>query len=132
MSTNTLSSIKSAFCLLKRKLKYRLYQRVSTLFPAGHFYSPVVDPVDIKLRDAQIWHGHDEMPGINWDVQSQRELLNNVFKNYAAGINYPIRQEANEVGYYYENDQFPVLDAEVLYCMLCHFKPKRMIEIGST
>lgn len=119
------------FSKLKRKLKYHLYNRVSTLFPAGHFYSPVVDPVDIKSREAQIWHGRDEMPGILWNVSNQLDLLNNVFRNYTAGINYPVKKTENEVGYYYNNDQFPVLDAEVLYCMLCHCQPRHMIEIGS-
>ncbi len=123
--------INSVLGLLKRKLKYRLYSRVSSLFPAGHFYSPVVDPVDMKLRETQIWHGRDEMPGIQWDEKSQLDLLNNVFRNYTTSIHYPVKKPANEVGYYYENDQFPVLDAEVLYCMLCHYQPKHMIEIGS-
>lgn len=117
--------------LLVRKAKYRLYHRVSTLYPAGHFYSPIVDPVDMKSRESQIWHGRDEMPGIQWNVTSQLDLLNNVFGKYTSGINYPVKKSANEVGYYYANDQFPVLDAEVLYCMLCHYQPKHMIEIGS-
>lgn len=125
------AAISSLFGSFKRKLKYRLYHRVSTLFPAGHFYSPTVDPVDIKSREGQIWHGRDEMPGIQWNATNQLDLLNNVFRNYTADIHYPIKKSADEVGYYYSNDQFPVLDAEVLYCMLCHYQPKHMIEIGS-
>lgn len=116
--------------LLGRKAKYRIYNRVSTLFPAGHFYSPVVDPVDMQSREEQIWHGRDEMPGIVWNAENQLDLLN-IFRIYTADINYPVKKSAGEVGYHYDNDQFPVLDAEVLYCMLCYFKPKHMIEIGS-
>ena len=117
--------------LLVRKAKYRLFNRVSTLYPVGHFYSPIVDPVDIKLREGSIWHGRDEMPGIQWSAASQLELLDDVFKNYTADINYPVKKPSGRVSYYYDNDQFPGLDAEVLYCMLRHYQPKHMIEIGS-
>lgn len=116
---------------LIRKAKYRLYDRVSTLFPGGHFYSPIVDPRDMQSREKDIWKTDDAMPGVNWPVQSQLELLTDVFAKYAGTIDYPVEKNPDSVGYYYQNDQFPVLDAEVLYCMLSHYRPQKMIEIGS-
>lgn len=126
-----LKKIKTVVNLIKQKGKYRLYSRVSTLFPGGHFYSPIVDPVELEKRAGQIWNGQDSMPGIDWRVAQQLELLGTVFDKWVSGINYPEQQERGRLSYFYRNDQFPVLDAEVLYCMLCHFQPKRMIEVGS-
>jgi hypothetical protein len=91
----------------------------------------VNDPAELATRQGQIWHGRDEMAGVRWNASQQLDLLQNALKGYVAEIDYPVQQPKTGIGYYYNNDQFPVLDAEVLYCMLCHFQPKRMIEIGS-
>jgi hypothetical protein len=130
-SSGILARLLSSFGKLKSKARYRLYDRVSTLYPAGHFYSPVNNPDELALRQGQIWHVRDEMPGVQWLAQQQLNLLQSAFKKYAAEIDYPMEPLATGVGYYYNNDQYPMLDAEVLHCMLCHFRPKRMVEIGS-
>lgn len=131
INSTMLARLATLFGKFQSKAKYRLYNRVSTLYPAGHFYSPVVDSEELAARQEKIWHGRDEMPGVEWNARQQLGLLQNVFKEYAAEIVYPMDPPATGIGYYYNNDQFPMLDAEVLYCMLCHFQPKRMIEIGS-
>jgi Methyltransferase domain len=103
---------------------------IQLLFPIGHFYSPIADPVDIRAREEKIWMSVDEMPGINLNVSGQLKLLSQL-KPYTASINYPVEQPEDSTTYFYQNDQFPVLDAEFLYAALCHFKPRSMIEVGS-
>lgn len=126
-----LKRIKSIVGLLKRKANYRVYNKIHTLFPGGHFYSPIVDPADLKEREQSVWLNQDTMCGIDLHSDRQLELLNNAFRSWSASISYPIEQKLGSVGYFYNNDQFPALDAEVLYCMLCHIQPKHMIEVGS-
>ena len=101
------------------------------LFPPGHFYSPIPDLVEIKLREGEIWATHRELPAINWNEQGQVSLLQNIFPQYVQDINFSVSPPENGAVYYYQNDQFPALDAEVLYCILRYFRPARMIEIGS-
>jgi hypothetical protein len=103
---------------------------ISLLFPIGHFYSPIADPIDIRARENRIWMQNDYMPGIDLSIQDQMSLLRK-FKPYTSSINYPAEQPENPITYFYENDQYPVLDAEFLYAALCHFRPKSMIEVGS-
>jgi hypothetical protein len=103
---------------------------ISLLFPIGHFYSPIADPVDITARADKIWNNADAMQGIDLNIPKQLELLEQL-KPYPATIDYPIENNGDEKSYFYKNDQYPVLDAEFLYAALCHFKPKTVIEIGS-
>jgi hypothetical protein len=102
---------------------------IQLLFPVGHFYSPIADPVDIRARKRRIWKRVDEMPGIHLCISDQMMLLRQL-KSYTASINYPVEQPKDLTSYFYGNDQFPVLDAEFLYAVLCHFRPKSMIEVG--
>lgn len=101
------------------------------LFPPGHFYSPIADLEEIKLRQDCIWRPSRDMAGIKWNEAEQLALLSEGFKPYMADIRFPVEQSADPATYFYRNDQFPALDAEVLYCILRHFKPARMIEVGS-
>jgi predicted O-methyltransferase YrrM len=116
-----------------RKLRSAAYNAVADiplLFPIGHFYSPIANPADIRAREQKIWMRVDEMPGIDLCIPDQLTLLSQL-KPYTASINYPVEQPEDSTTYFYGNDQYPVLDAEFLYALLCHFKPKTMIEVGS-
>jgi hypothetical protein len=103
---------------------------ISLLFPIGHFYSPIANPQDLLTREHRIWAYFNEMPGIDLNVQSQLDLLKTL-EPYTRDINWPIEQPNDPKCYFYGNDQYPVLDAEFLYSVLRHFRPKQMIEVGS-
>lgn len=103
---------------------------IPLLFPIGHFYSPIADPIDIKAREEELWARRDHLPGIDLNDAEQLDLLK-ALKPYVAGISYPVQKPASETTYFYENDQYPALDAQFLYAALCHYKPKRVFEVGS-
>jgi hypothetical protein len=103
---------------------------ISLLFPIGHFYSPIADPEDLRKREQRIWAQANEMSGIDLNVQSQLDLLK-ALEPYTLDIDWPIEKPVEPTRYFYGNDQYPVLDAEFLYAMLRHFRPKQMIEVGS-
>ena len=105
--------------------------RQPCLFPAGHFYSPIPDLKEVKSNEGGLWAPKKEMAGIDWNETAQLSILRNIFSKYVADIDFPLERLNNDPNYYYNNDQFPVLDAEVLYCFLRHFRPARMVEIGS-
>lgn len=103
---------------------------IPLLFPIGHFYSPIADPADIRAREGRIWAARDTMPGIDLRVDAQLALLK-ALAPHTPAIDYPVEQPADPTRYFYGNDQYPVLDAEFLYAALLHFRPRRMIEVGS-
>ncbi len=103
---------------------------INLLFPIGHFYSPIADPVDIASRRNRIFARAPMSQGINFNEASQLELLAKL-KPHVETVDYPRAKPDDNITYFYDNDQYPVLDAEFLYGALCHFRPKTMIEIGS-
>ncbi|GEM54861.1 hypothetical protein B0A58_04785 [Flavobacterium branchiophilum NBRC 15030 = ATCC 35035] len=103
----------------------------NTYFPNGHFYSPVIDIEAIKKREHEIWkHEKTEgIKGISLNTESQKALLG-AFENYYADL--PFAAEKQEgLRYYYQNIYYGYTDAIMLYSMMRHFQPKRIIEIGS-
>jgi hypothetical protein len=109
-------------------------KKIFLLYPLGHFYSPICDPVELREREGEIWPATPtgEMAGIDLNAQAQLELLERAFAPFVEQISFP--KEATKERpprYFYANDQYPCLDAEVLFCMLRHFRPGHVIEIGS-
>lgn len=100
-------------------------------YTPGHYYSPIPNLDDIKKRRKQIFDSYKEPKGINLHKKEQFELLEQ-FKHYYKDIPYdftnatktPTRYQVNNIWYKYS-------DAVMLYCMLRHFKPARIVEAGS-
>lgn len=100
-------------------------------FPPGHFYSVLVSVDEAKEHASQIWKEPlvDNIPGIDLQTQKQIDLLKSFVAYYA---DLPFKNEKQEgTRYYFTNDYYCHTDGIVLYSMMRHFKPKRIIEIGS-
>lgn len=102
-------------------------------FPPGHFYSPIVDVEQIKADAGRIWRDDREVLGINFNEDSHRFLLEQVFPLYLKDFDYPEQlEETPELNRFFTlNSQFGWLDARTLFVLLRHLRPKRMIEVGS-
>jgi predicted O-methyltransferase YrrM len=101
------------------------------LFPVGHFYSPMYDVREIDRRRAWIWPAQARpVLGIDWRERDQLELCHHVFCRQIP-LDFPVDAPTDPTEYWAGNDQFPPLDACVLSAMLRHYKPARMIEVGS-
>src|SRR5687768_8480024 len=102
---------------------------MSPLFPPGHFYSPIPSVDDIKRRQATIFDDWPiELPGIALNTQGQLALFDSFVPYYAE---MPFGGEKKDgLRYYFENSFYSYSDAIFLYCMIRHFKPKRIIEVG--
>ncbi len=100
------------------------------LFPPGHFYSPIADPVDLQERQSVLWNGSALLAGIDLHTEKQLQLLEEI-KPFALESPFPIKAQPDPTCYFYENDQFPCLDAEFLFTALRYYQPRRVIEIGS-
>lgn len=106
-------------------------QSLNCCFPNGHFYSPVISIEGIKKRETEIWknRNYDGIPGIELSVEEQKKLISQIVKYYAA---LPFKSDKQEnVRYQYENGSYSYTDGIILYSMIRHLQPKRIIEIGS-
>jgi len=106
---------------------------VRTRFPIGHYYSPAPDPLELaeEPRRSQIWPPTPrETVGVDWREDEQVRLCRDVFAKQPR-LELADDSTGDPREYFASNDQFPVLDAEVLEGMLRHLQPTCMIEIGS-
>lgn len=90
-----------------------------------HYYEPLFNPKHLRksLRDDR------NLPGIDFNIQGQLELLNNFSYNDEL-VKIPL-DKTNDLEFYYHNESFESGDAEYLYNVIRFFKPSKIIEIGS-
>jgi predicted O-methyltransferase YrrM len=102
-------------------------------FPDGHFYSPVVDVAEVAADADRIWGHRDDPVGIDFRPHAQLAFLEECLASYVPEYDYPelLPDGAEENVFYTRNSQFSWLDARTLYALLRHYRPRRMIEIGS-
>jgi hypothetical protein len=114
------------FDLLRKALK-------PAAFPAGHFYSPIVDTDDVEARRASIWPDRPTVLGIDFDDASHRDVLATLFPRYLPEYDYPERLPDRDDldSFYTQNSQFSWLDARALFVLLQAWRPSRVIEVGS-
>ena len=109
---------------------------IKTLFPNGHFYSPVVDPDSIAARADEVWDGRQQVQGIDFDRDNHHRLLTEVFPKWLGEFDYPYEladaiDPAGRQGFFLGNDQFSNIDARTLFVFLREYRPRRVIEVGS-
>ncbi len=92
------------------------------------FYSPVPD---WKAMPDEVWTRRSAMRGIAWDVPGQLAFLQDELAPYIQEFTPPVDPPAGEAAYSYRNGFFPAVDADVLYAMVRHLKPPRILELGS-
>lgn len=100
-----------------------------TFHPPGHFYSPIPSRAEIEDAFRRKQFGREEYPGIVLDEAAQFALLQE-FAGWAADLPFPL-ERTPPWRYYLENDSYPAFDGLVLYSMLRHIAPRRIIEVGS-
>lgn len=102
-----------------------------TLFPAGHFYSPVVDVDELRREQARIWPARPEVRGIDFNDAHHERVLHEYFPAFYPDFAYPRQSDGKPLTFYTENDQFSWLDCRALFVLLRAWRPKRFVEVGS-
>jgi hypothetical protein len=96
--------------------------------PPGHFYSPHPGPAEIAAHRGFDWD-RAALPGIDLREAGQLQLLD------ALAMHYPALPFGDRPGgatrYGYDNNSYSYGDGVLLFCMLQHLKPRRIIEVGS-
>src|SRR4051794_39261180 len=96
----------------------------------GHFYSPIPSLDEVRAREAELFGPPPpSLPGIDLREHEQIALIKQLARFYDE-LPFPRTQSA-ETRYWFENWAYSYADAIFLYSMLRHFKPRRVIEVGS-
>ncbi len=97
------------------------------IFPLlDHYYEPLFNTSRHLSRPL---HEERTLPGIDLNVNEQLDLLRRFHYNDEL-LALPL-DKTSQRGYYYHNDVFESGDAEYLYNMIRHVKPRKIIEAGS-
>jgi predicted O-methyltransferase YrrM len=108
---------------------FHLWQRYGFHITPNHFYQPIPD-ISI-LRDS-LWESRSELPGVAMNEEGQIEFLETVCEPYRTEYEqFPAKRTDVAHDFHFDQFMFRMVDAEVLYCTIRHFKPSRIIEIGS-
>lgn len=92
-----------------------------------HYYEPMFNPVHLHRPLAQ----DRSLPGLDLNERGQLELLSRF--DYAEELEKIVKTpaEAGPGEFFYKNLSFPYGDSEYFYSAIRHFKPRKIIEIGS-
>jgi predicted O-methyltransferase YrrM len=103
---------------------------VRLLHPPGHYYSPLPSPEEIKARRATLWPEPppSTLGGIDTRDDDQLLLLGELAPFHD---DQPFADEPGANRYGFRNDFYGPAEGIVLYCMLRHLRPARVVEVGS-
>lgn len=106
---------------------YRAWERAGVTPIRHHYYQPVFDA---HLVPEEVWTFRDPLTGVDLNVASQLNLLHQ-FRHRNELARFPHGTPTEPLGFFHGNRSFDGIDAEVLYLVLRHFRPRRVVEVGS-
>jgi hypothetical protein len=94
-----------------------------------HFYSPVPDIKDLSAR--KVWNRRTQLPGIDFQVEKQLDLLKKLGLQYGRECKWPLKPTGNPANFHTDNGCFSYGCAASLHTMIRSLRPRQLIEIGS-
>lgn len=94
-----------------------------------HFYQPIPDT---RSLPETLWERPSDLVGIDMNDAMQLDLLWNHFPKFRHEYDQFPTEATGTVGrFHFNNGLFDGTDALVAYCMIRHFQPRLIIEVGS-
>ncbi len=94
-----------------------------------HFYQPLPDT---RALPETLWTRRSELVGIDINESVQLDLLQKHFRKFRDEYEqFPTKPTGQPGRFHLNNHLFDGTDALVAYCMVRHFRPRLIIEIGS-
>jgi len=94
-----------------------------------HFYQPIPDTQTLA---ESLWDRPSKLVGIDMNDSVQLDLLRNRFPKFRDEYEqFPTKPTSESGRFHFNNDLFDGTDALVAYCMIRHFQPQLIIEVGS-
>lgn len=123
---------RSLDCAVEERDNLRLtLDEVTRFAPPGHYYSPIPSKKDIEFHLARPRTNSTAYGLLGIDLADSRQLeLLEQLKTYYPLV--PFRNNPSSgLLYHSDNPHYSYSDAVLLFCILNHFRPARLIEIGS-
>jgi hypothetical protein len=113
---------------VKDRTNFDRWQDLGLHVTPVHFHQPVPDTRTLK---EMLWERESALIGIDWAVSRQLDFLEDVIPAYADELAFPGSATGVPHEFHRKNGAFLSVDAEIYHCMIRHFKPKKIVEVGS-
>jgi predicted O-methyltransferase YrrM len=111
------------------RLTFTFWERLGFHIVPIHFYQPIPDS---RTLSPSLSERTSDLVGIDINDSFQLDLLDRFEKQFRAEYDSLPRSATNDpTQFHLDNTAFSTIDAEILYCMIRQFHPRRIIEIGS-
>jgi hypothetical protein len=111
------------------KKYFPLWEQHGFHLTLNHYYSPIPDTRELPQG---LWEGESELIGIQMNEEGQLHFLRTVFPQYQHEYGqFSADQCGDPYRFHFGNPAFDGTDALVLYCMVRHFRPSTIVEVGS-
>ena len=107
---------------------YKLGVRFGVHILPVHYYSPIPDILELQ-KTQDIWAKKSKLPGIPFNLDKQAASLKSICMPYQseyAGNKFYQDGVANHFG-----PGYGYIEAQALHSVIRHYKPKRVVEVGS-
>lgn len=128
---NKLPYVRGLYQQNRRLLQAKTEIEKKLFYPAGHYYSTIVDNEAVRKYESFIWKEEsvEKVSGVDLKAKGQLGLISelNIYYEempFAGDKKYGLR-------YYFENSFFSYTDGILLYGLIRYLQPKKIIEIGS-
>lgn len=111
------------------KKTFSIWQRLGFHITPNHYGEPIPDT---RLLGDDVWERETEMKGIDLNEEKQIEFIDYYCSRYKQEYDdFGLYEPKDDCRYFVYNGWFGEIDGDILYSMLRHYKPRRVIEIGS-
>jgi len=108
---------------------FHVWQKLGVHITPVHYYQPLPDT---RRLNGNLWKRLGALPGVDLNERFQLDLLSQFVAEYRSEYeSFPREKQKEPFQYYVNCGFFESVDGEILYCMVRHFKPLRIVEIGS-
>ena len=108
---------------------WRALERIGIHITPVHYYYPIPE---INALSEEVFQRRSDLIGIDMNPERQLDLLSQFESKYKSEYeNLPRQKTSCPHQFFLDNERFGNVDAQILWCMIRHLKPKRIIEIGS-
>jgi Methyltransferase domain len=131
---NELSGFISAvmpICLQSRDIRqlFQNWERHGFHVTPAHFYQPIPDTQSLPET---LWTQPSKLVGVDFNEAMQFDLLRRHFPKFRDEYSqFATEPTGEENRFYLGNELFDGVDALIAYCMVRHFQPRMVIEVGS-
>jgi Methyltransferase domain len=108
---------------------FRTWERRGFHVTPVHFYQPIPDTQELPEA---LWNRPSKLAGINMNAAMQLDLLRKYFPEFRAELEaFPAEPTGDPARFYLNNGLFDGMDAFIAYCVVRHFHPRLIVEVGS-